>query len=80
MLIPAINTTLSLAYDAKSKMTPLEFCYWLQGFMEISDPAKIDETQTAIIKEHLGLVFNKETRNFRTLDNVKFDGINNASC
>jgi hypothetical protein len=64
MLNPVVNTTLSLAYDAKPKMTPLEFCYWLQGFMEISDPKTVDVVQTEIIREHLGLVFNKETRNF----------------
>ena len=78
--MPTFATTLNLAYDAKPKMTPLEFCYWLQGFMEISDPSNIDETQTAIIKEHLGLVFNKETRNFKTLGDINWPNGTAQSC
>ena len=42
-------------------MTPQEFCYWLQGFFEIADPKALDEKQTAMIKEHLDLVFTKVT-------------------
>lgn len=42
-------------------MTPQDFVYWLQGFMETADPKSIDERQTQIIKDHLKLVFQKET-------------------
>ena len=42
-------------------MTPENFTYWLQGFFEISNPNKLDETQVQIIKDHLDLVFNKVT-------------------
>jgi hypothetical protein len=42
-------------------MTPEQFTYWLQGFMEISNPTTLDEIQTQIIKDHLALVFNKQT-------------------
>lgn len=42
-------------------MTPQEFAYWLQGLFEIADPKTLDEKQTAIIKEHLQLVFKKVT-------------------
>jgi hypothetical protein len=42
-------------------MTPEQFTYWLQGFMEISNPIKLDEKQTQIIKDHLELVFDKQT-------------------
>jgi hypothetical protein len=42
-------------------MTPEQFTYWLQGFMEISNPTTLDETQTQIIKDHLALVFDKQT-------------------
>ena len=42
-------------------MTPENFTYWLQGFFEISDAKKLDETQVQIIKDHLDLVFNKVT-------------------
>lgn len=42
-------------------MTPEQFTYWLQGFMEVADPNKLDEKQTQIIKDHLALVFDKQT-------------------
>jgi hypothetical protein len=42
-------------------MTPEQFTYWLQGFMEISNPTTLDEKQTQIIKDHLALVFDKQT-------------------
>jgi hypothetical protein len=42
-------------------MTPQEFTYWLQGYMEVADPETIGEKETAMIKEHLALVFNKVT-------------------
>jgi hypothetical protein len=42
-------------------MTAEQFTYWLQGFMEICDPETLDERQTQIIKDHLKLVFDKQT-------------------
>jgi hypothetical protein len=42
-------------------MTPENFTYFLQGFLEISNAKKLDETQVQIIKDHLDLVFNKVT-------------------
>lgn len=38
-----------------------DFCYWLQGFFELTGQDKLDETQVKMIKEHLALVFKKET-------------------
>lgn len=40
-------------------MTPSEFCYWLQGHLEIGGAAikQLDEAQTQMIREHLGYVF-----------------------
>jgi hypothetical protein len=43
-------------------MTERDFCYWLQGLFEISDPKTLDEDQVSMIKEHLQLVFNKVTK------------------
>jgi hypothetical protein len=43
-------------------MTPENFCYWLQGLLEIGDPSELDSEQVEIIKEHLNLVFKKETK------------------
>lgn len=42
-------------------MTAEQFVYWLQGFMEMSEPQSLSEKQTTIIKDHLKLVFDKQT-------------------
>jgi hypothetical protein len=42
-------------------MTTEQFTYWLQGFMEVANPTTLDEKQTQIIKDHLALVFDKQT-------------------
>ena len=42
-------------------MTPEQFAYWLQGFMEMADPKELNTTQTQQIKDHLKLVFDKKT-------------------
>jgi len=57
-------------------MTATEFTYWLQGFMEIQDPEKLDKKQTQIIKDHLALVFNKKTPN-RMEENDQNSQLNN---
>ena len=41
------------------KMTPEQFVYWLQGWLEISDPKTIGEKETKMIKQHLDYVFSK---------------------
>lgn len=43
-------------------MKASEFCYWLQGYFEISgatpeEPGTINSEQSAIIQRHLALVF-----------------------
>ena len=38
-------------------MRTSEFCYWLQGFFELSDTEEITKDQLQIIKAHLNLVF-----------------------
>lgn len=42
-------------------MTPENFCYWLQGFAEITSTPQPSEAQWQAIKDHLQLVFTKET-------------------
>lgn len=42
-------------------MTPENFCYWLQGRVELH-PAMITEEEWGCIKEHLALVFDKQTK------------------
>lgn len=38
-------------------MTAREFCYWLQGYFELSGQTGFTEEQLAITKKHLALVF-----------------------
>lgn len=42
-------------------MTPENFVYWLQGFMELSHQISLDEIQTKQIRDHLKLVLEKKT-------------------
>jgi hypothetical protein len=43
-------------------MNELNFCYWLQGYFEISElEGKQLSPEMQVIKDHLKLVFNKET-------------------
>lgn len=42
-------------------MTPENFVYWLQGFLELSYQTSLDEIQTKVIRDHLALVFEKKT-------------------
>lgn len=42
-------------------MTPEQFCYWLQGRAEL-DPNPPTSEQWESIREHLSLVFKKETK------------------
>ncbi len=41
-------------------MTPEQFCYWLQGYFEISEETRLLPKQVEIIQEHLQKVFNKD--------------------
>lgn len=38
-------------------MRPDQFCYWLQGFFEVSEAQELTPRQTEQIKKHLSLVF-----------------------
>lgn len=53
-------------------MTPENFCYWLQGYFELTESRFFSQTQTNILKNHLGLVFNKVTPDIPTW--VEADG------
>ncbi len=55
-------------------MTPENFVYWLQGFMEISNTPNLNERETQIIKDHLNLVFNKVTPTYDSItENIKIE-------
>ena len=38
-------------------MNSVDFCFWLQGYIEIAEPRGISEKQFEVIKKHLNLVF-----------------------
>lgn len=46
-------------------MTPENFIYWMQGFLEIQDPKNITEQQVQVIKDHIALVLKKETPQYK---------------
>lgn len=41
-------------------MTSRDFCFWLQGHLELSDEKSMSEYQLDILKAHLALVFKHE--------------------
>lgn len=47
-------------------MSPENFCYFLQGYFEISKSNTLTELQVQEIKNHLDLVFKKVTPNLST--------------
>lgn len=42
-------------------MKPVEFCYWLQGLIEVGRINSLDKEQVGIIKKHLDTVFTNVT-------------------
>lgn len=42
-------------------MTPEQFCYWLQGFLELTSVSQVTNEQLESVKSHLETVFNKVT-------------------
>jgi len=41
-------------------MNSIDFCFWLQGYFEVSDAKELTPSQTTIVKNHLNLVFRHE--------------------
>jgi hypothetical protein len=41
-------------------MNTVDFCYWLQGYFEVSGDTEISAEKAEIIKNHLDLVFKHE--------------------
>lgn len=42
-------------------MNERDFVYWLNGFLELSGAAAMDEEQVRVVREHLALVLRKKT-------------------
>jgi hypothetical protein len=41
-------------------MKSRDFCYWLQGFFEISQESSLSPNQVQVVKNHLNMVFKHE--------------------
>lgn len=52
-------------------MTTDAFCYWLNGFFELSNSNTLSSKQVQQIKDHLNLVFNKVTPDRNKKENSK---------
>lgn len=68
-------------------MTPEQFTYWLQGFIEMENPKTLSLRQTKVIKDHLNLVFKKETpkrnkvkKEVTRLSDIRFTPNNGKIC
>lgn len=61
-------------------MTSDQFCFWAQGFFELTDAKSLDEKQTQILKDHLALVFNKVTPNYYGQDYGGIKLLNDAEA
>jgi hypothetical protein len=49
-------------------MTPEQFCYWLQGFIETNNPQAMPlRLQWEMIQAHLATVFTKITPTYTTI-------------
>lgn len=42
-------------------MEAKDFCYWLQGYLEMSSVKTLNEQELQILRDHLKLVFEKVT-------------------
>jgi hypothetical protein len=41
-------------------MRSLDFCYWLEGFIDLRQDGEVNADQVAIIQRHLSMVFKYE--------------------
>lgn len=48
-------------------MSPENFCFWLNGYLEISNAKSLGEKETQEIRNHLKLVFTKLTPNLNEI-------------
>lgn len=63
-------------------MTSRDFCFWLQGFFEISKDNFLDEEQTNIVKKHLAMVFIHEidpSMSNKKLDQIHAQSVSNVT-
>lgn len=49
-------------------MTPRDFCYWLQGYFELTKHNRVTPGQIECIKNHLNMVFHHVDKTFGDKD------------
>jgi hypothetical protein len=47
-------------------MEAIQFCYWLQGALELGQQKALTEEQVKIVQDHLNLVLKKVTPQYNT--------------
>lgn len=52
------------AFCKENTLSPEQFCYWLQGALELGDLKELDPQELKIVKDHLSLVFQKLTPSY----------------
>jgi hypothetical protein len=60
-------------------MSSTNFCYWLQGFFEMTQAEELTPMQVEQIKDHLKLVFKKETPEYIGYDLLSTTHTGNSS-
>jgi hypothetical protein len=64
-------------------MEPRDFCYWLQGYLELTNNAELNELQLELVGRHLNLVLKKHplmTAGLVPLVATGVHGLTGAQC
>ena len=61
-------------------MTPEQFCYWLQGRVELLPDQMPSEAEWVAIREHLALTFKKVTPQIGALSGYATSAVGVAQC
>jgi hypothetical protein len=60
-------------------MNSVDFCFWLQGYFEISNSGVVSPSQVECIKNHLNLVFKHEIDRIRDAESLSNPAALNAA-
>jgi hypothetical protein len=52
-------------------MKPQDFCFWLQGLLEVGAPQELTQKQLDVIKEHLELALDERKDVSQLIANVR---------
>ena len=60
-------------------MNTIDFCFWLQGYFELSNDAGMSEAQIKTVREHLNLVFLHEIDQLRESQTTTIPSVLNST-